>query len=196
MLIKIDNIQFELNKYHKIIGATNKIADSEEFSQQKDFSYIVTSEVGPLIFDFLDVEDILTLRLTSSFYAKAIKNIGSYGILIGKKLQQRFGKKKKELLYQIGELLSFYSILTIMGLDYFNRVVNDINEDYGRNAFAKFVWWRETAGEYMPGVLANAESLIKTDSQIEKEDEEIKKAYEEKERVAELMKKQGNIVDL
>lgn len=185
-----------MNKYHKIIGATNKIADSEEFSQQKDFSYIVTSEVGPLIFDFLDVEDILTLRLTSSFYAKAIKNIGSYGILIGKKLQQRFGKKKKELLYQIGELLSFYSILTIMGLDYFNRVVNDINEDYGRNAFAKFVWWRETAGEYMPGVLANAESLIKTDSQIEKEDEEIKKAYEEKERVAELMKKQGNIVGL
>lgn len=196
MLIKIDNIQFELNKYHKIIGAMNKIADSEEFSQQKDFSYIVTSEVGPLIFDFLDVEDILTLRLTSGFYAKAIKNIGSYGILIGKKLQQRFGKKKKELLYQIGEHLSFYSILTIIGLDYFNRVVNDINEDYGRNAFAKFVWWRETAGEYMPGVLANAESLIKTDSQIEKEDEEIKKAYEEKERVAELMKKQGNIVDL
>ena len=58
-----------------------------------------------------------------------------------------------------------------MQLELYKKRVEEIDDDYSKHCFTKYVWLKEKAADYMPGVLSTAETLFKA----EKNDTDTKK---------------------
>lgn len=102
-----------MQKYMNAMGESKeRFHEILEIVEQKmDFRYMMSSEIGPWVCEFLEPSEIVGLRLVNKFAAAAIKNKIVYSNLLAKKIMVKHKTTQRELLEKLSnnERVSCYS---------------------------------------------------------------------------------------
>lgn len=120
---RLSDLHFEYTKYKNIVYSSplNRITTDQSISTEKattesnegnvekkiNLDYVFSERIGEKVCQYLDYQDILSLKAVNKFINIAITNNPRYSILMIKQMKKRWAITKEDLMRRICKSILF-----------------------------------------------------------------------------------------